>query len=344
MPDRILDFTSGLTMIVSDLHGDRDAFARHVGRFLQALSRHKVDRLLLLGDLIHGQGAESEDASLNILLDVMRMQRSLPPGTVVMLLGNHELPHLYGVTLARGDIEYTPRFEQALSRSGKRDEVMAFLNDLPFFVRTAAGVMFAHAGPDGGAMANPDTLRHLDHRAILEEFDQALSINPYPEQLRSLYSQTMGMPYEMLARYYLGASGPEDPRYDYLIRSIMLSQQSHEFELLWDMLFTHCEQALPLPLYERLLAVFLETFSQGAPAPQRFLVTGHMVVVGGHAVVTPQHLRLASAAHAQPREAGEYLLIDFGRPVESMAELEASLGTVFDGRASTRPARKSARS
>ena len=35
MPDRILDLTSGLTMVVSDLHGDKDAFARHVGRFLQ---------------------------------------------------------------------------------------------------------------------------------------------------------------------------------------------------------------------------------------------------------------------------------------------------------------------
>jgi hypothetical protein len=341
MPDRILDFTSGLTMVVSDLHGDKDAFARHVGRFLQARSRRKIERLLLLGDLIHGQGVESKDASLGILLDVMRMQRSLPPGSVVMLLGNHELPHLYGVTLAKGDVEYTPRFEQALSRSGKRDEVMAFLNDLPFFVRTAAGVMFAHAGPDGGAMANTDTLAHLDHRAVLEEFDHALSINPYPEQLRSLYSKTMGMPYEMLARYYLGVSGPEDPRYDYLIRSIMISQQSREFELLWDMLFTRCEQTLPLPLYERLLSVFLETFSKGAPAPQRFLVTGHITVVGGHIAVTPQHLRLASAAHAQPREAGEYLLIDFGRPVESMATLEASLGTVFEPHASAGRSQKS---
>jgi hypothetical protein len=341
MPDRILDFTSGLTMVVSDLHGDKDAFARHMGRFLQIRSRRKAERLLLLGDLIHGLGAESEDASLNILLDVMRMQRSLPPGSVVMLLGNHELPHLYGVTLAKGDVEYTPRFEQALSRSGRRDEVIAFLNDLPFFVRTAAGVMFAHAGPDGGAMANSDTLAHLDHHAVLEEFDHALSINPYPEQLRSLYSQTMGMPYEMLARYYLGASGPEDPRYDHLIRSIMISQQSREFELLWDMLFTRCEQTLPPPLYERLLSVFLETFSRGAPVPQRFLVTGHMAVLGGHTVVTPQHLRLASAAHARPREAGEYLLIDFGRLVESMANLEASLGTVFDTRASTGQSQKS---
>jgi len=105
----------------------------------------------------------------------------------------------------------------------------------------------------------------------------------------------------------------------------MIGQQSHEFEMLWDTLFTRCEQSLPLPLYERLLSVFLEAFSKDAPTPQRFLVTGHMVVQGGHAVVTPHHLRIASAAHARPREAGEYLLLDCGKPVDSMAELEVAL-------------------
>jgi Calcineurin-like phosphoesterase len=329
MADRILDLTSGMTMVVSDLHGDKDAFARHVGRFLQLRTRKKVERLLILGDLIHRVNPNEQDDSLPMVLDLIRMQRSLPPGSVVALLGNHELPHLYGVTLAKGRTEYTPGFEQALSRSGRRDEVLGFLNDLPFYVRTAAGVMFTHAGPDGNAMANVDKLRYMDHRAILAEFDHALSLNPYPEQLRALYGQTMGMPYEVLARYYLGVSGPEDPRYDHLIRSVMIGQESREFELLWDTLFTLCEQAMPLPVYERLLAVFLETFSQDAPAPQRFLVTGHIPVKGGHTVVTEQHLRLASAAHAQPREAGQYLLLDIGQPVDSMQALESALGSVF---------------
>jgi hypothetical protein len=179
-------------------------------------------------------------------------------------------------------------------------------------------------------MANLETLRQLDHRAVLEEFDYALSINPHPEQLRSLYAQAMGMPYEVLARYYLAVSGPEDPRYDYLIRSMMLGQESKEFELLWGALFTRCEQGVPLVLYERLLSVFLDTLSQGAPAPQRFLVTGHLPVKkGGYEVVTKQHIRLASATHARPRETGQYLLLDFGKPVEAMADLEQALGTVF---------------
>src|SRR5712691_5400470 len=69
MPDRILDLTSGLTMVVSDLHGDKDAFARYVGRFLQMRTRKKIDRLLLLGDLIHRENANQPDESLPMLVD-----------------------------------------------------------------------------------------------------------------------------------------------------------------------------------------------------------------------------------------------------------------------------------
>ncbi len=329
MTDRIVDLTAGITMVVSDLHGDKDAFSRYMGRYLQLRNRGKADRLLLLGDLIHSEGPEHQDESLSMILDVMTLQRSLAPGDVIMLLGNHEMPHLYGITLAKGKTEFTPRFEKAMTRSGQRDEVIAFLNSLPFFVRTAAGVMFTHAGPDSNAMANVAVLRQFDHQAILGEYDHALALNPQPEQLRTLYGQTMGMPYEMLARYYLAVSGPSDPRYDDLVRSFMISQQSREFELLWDTLFTQCEQETRSGLYERQVASFLEQFSEGAPAPQRFLVTGHMSVKGGHQVVTSQHLRVASATHARPREAGQYLLLDFGHPIHSIEELVVSLGSVF---------------
>lgn len=329
MQERILDLTSGVTMVISDLHGDKDAFARYVGRFLQMHSRKKIDRLLILGDLIHSEKPEDQDASLDMLFDVMRMQRVLPKGAVIMLLGNHEMPHIYGVNLARGNIEYTPRFEKALSGSGRRDEVIEFFHSLPFFVRTAAGVMFTHAGPHGNSMAEIEKLRHFDHAAILAEFDHALSLNPFPEQLRALYSKTMGMPYEVLARHYLAVSGQDDPRYDHLIRAMMIGQGSNEFSLLWDTLFTRCELDMPRAQYQSLLSHFLEIFSAGAPAPQRFIVSGHIPTNGGHTVVAPQHLRIASATHARPREAGEFLLLDCAKPVESMDSLVGMLGNMF---------------
>ncbi len=316
-------------MVVTDLHGDKDAFARHVGRFLQLRSRNKVQRLLLLGDLIHNERPVDQDESLPILIDLMRMRHSLGPDAVIMLLGNHEMPHLYGVSLQRGKTEYTPRFEKALSESGRRDDVIAFLDSLPFYARTAAGVAFTHAGPEGNAIAGFDQLRHFDHKAILAEFSHALSINPDPDRLRKLYSDSMGMPYEVLARYYLAVEGQADPRYDDLLRAFMITQSSEAFVLLWGALFTRCEKEVSFALYERILAKFLAMLSEDAPAPQRLLVTGHIPVPGGHAIITPQHFRLASAAHASPREAGQYLLFDVAKPIDSAKELESKLGSVF---------------
>jgi hypothetical protein len=316
-------------MVVSDIHGDKDAFARYASRFLRLRATKKVERLLILGDVLHSEGPAEQDESLAILLDIMRMQRVLPPQSVVMLLGNHEMPHLYGVTLTKGRIEYTPRFEKALTESGKRDEVLAFLDSLPFYVRTAAGVMFTHAGPHGSAAAYLDLIRSFDHQKVIAEFDTTLSINPQPEQLRALYSKTMGMPYEQLARHYLAVTDANDPRYDHLVRAMMISQQSREFEILWDILFTRCELGVPMALYQRTLTAFLDAFSVDAPAPQRFLVTGHIPVNGGYAMVTDNHLRIASAAHARPREAGKHLVLDLAKPVDNLTTLEAQLENVF---------------
>jgi hypothetical protein len=329
MPNRILDLTSGVTMVVSDLHGDKDAFARYVGRFLQLRSRGKVQRLLFTGDMIHHSGPEEDDFSLQMVLDVIRMQNALPPHSVVMLLGNHEMPHIYSTMLARGYFEYTPRFEKAMTREGKREEILTFFDSLPFYVRTSAGVMFTHAGPHGRSIEHLDLLRNFDHQAIINEFDHVLKINQQPDQLRALYGKTFGLPYEMLAKHYIAAESANDPRYDHLLRAYMISQQSEAYEILWDALFTRCEIGMAFPLYQRLLNTFLDAYSIGAPAPQRFLVTGHIPVRGGHAVIAESHLRLASAAHAQPREDGEYLLLDFGAPIASMSELEKRTQSVF---------------
>ena len=327
--NRVLDLSAGVTMVVSDLHGDKDAFARHVGRFLQLHSRKRVQRILFLGDLIHSDGPESDDASLQIVSDIMRMRATLGLDAVVVLLGNHELPHIYSVILRRGQFEYTPRFERMLSTSGRRAEVLAFFEQMPFYVRTASGVAFTHAGPDGTAIAQFEELRRFDHAAIRSEYGYALALNPKPDQLRTLYGEAMGMDYEVLARYYLAVDGKEDPRYDDLLRAFMISEHSREFEVLWGALFTRCEKELSAQLYARILDKFMETLSVGALAPQRFLVSGHLDVDGGHQWVTPNHLRLASAKHAQPRDAGEYLLFDVGAAVESGEVLTDKLGSVY---------------
>ena len=92
---------------------------------------------------------------------------------VVVVLGNHEMPHIYGVTLSKGPIDFTPRFEHALGRH--REQVLAFFESLPLFVRSAAGVLFSHAGPSREAIPHVKALFEFDHRAILDEAELVLS-------------------------------------------------------------------------------------------------------------------------------------------------------------------------
>jgi metallophosphoesterase superfamily enzyme len=329
MPDRFLNLVEGTAMIVTDLHGDRDAFNRYVHRFRVLNQSGEADRLIFLGDLIHSYGPPETDGSLAMILKVIDLQAEFGPDRVIMLLGNHEMPHIYGVTLAKGDIEFTPRFEHALY--DHRARVLAFFASLPFYVRTAAGVMLAHAGPSAEVIDQVGALRTFDHCAILRETDQTLAQIDDLTPLYRQYGQIHGTSYAQDADYLLAINGPTDPRYPHLLRAFMVSQQSREFSLLWDALFTMNEMGLTETAYLQMCRRFLEVFSVDAPAPQRVMVSGHLITpMGGHALVNRFHLRLSSAAHARPRESGRYLLLDCAQPVEAANELTYYLGSVFD--------------
>lgn len=329
MPERFVDLTDGVAMIVSDLHGDRDAFDRYVERFHALYASGAAHRLIFLGDLIHGYGPPYQDHSLSILLDVMALREQYGPQTVIVLLGNHEMPHIYGVALAKGEIEFTPRFEHALGRH--RGRVIAFLSELPFYVRTAAGVLLGHAGPASEVTAHVSLLRTFDHATVLAQADnllaQARDLTPYYERYRQVY----GAPYDEDARHYLAVRDPDDPRYTHLLRAMLIAQHSREFAVLWDALFTQNELGLTEYGYVQQVREFLAAFSEGAPAPQRVMVSGHIVTpLGGYVLVNRYHLRLSSAAHARPREAGRYLLLDCAQAIHAANELLPCLGTVFE--------------
>jgi hypothetical protein len=49
----------------------------------------------------------------------------------------------------------------------------------------------------------------------------------------------------------------------------------------------------------------------------------------GVAMLMGRHLRLASATHARPREAGQYLRFDAARPIDAASDLLACLESVF---------------
>lgn len=324
---RYKDVRSGTLMVVSDLHGDGDAFDRYVATFLALHEMGEADRLILLGDLIHGYGSPDEDASLRMLLHVMELQERFGADKVIMLLGNHEMPHIYGVSLAKGELEFTPRFEQSLGHH--RETVLNFLKGLPFAVRTHNGVLLTHAGPDGNSINRITRLNHFDHDALLEDADRTLAQQEDINHVYDTYAQLSGHSYQELAKTYLAVTGPDDPRYSHLMRALFISERDHRFVVLWDFLFTQNERGLVPASYDQLCQRYLDAFSADSASTQQVCVSGHVVVEGGYKVVNERHFRLASGPHARPREAGGYLLIDSHARITSASELIPCFRKVF---------------
>lgn len=315
---RVIDLVVGRAFVITDLHGEWEPYVRYRDHFLTLRDQGQADILMFLGDVIHGYGPPERDYSLNILWDIIQLRQQLGPDAVIMLLGNHELPHIYGLTLSKGNISFTPRFEHALGEY--RPYVIEFLDRLPFIIRTPAGVMLTHAGAAPG-IATPETAPRLldfSHQILLNEGD-ALLRRADVQELMGRYLEMDIARYDQMARDFLAVTGPEDPRYYHLLRGLIVSNFA-EFLPLWDLLFTPCEIGLPEGMYERALENFLLAYAKSG-CPQHALVTGHMPVEGGYAVVAGRQLRLASWAHANPKEAGCYLLFDVESPVRKASDL-----------------------
>lgn len=330
--NRFVAIPDGVAMVVTDIHGDWDAYERLRDLFLEHRARGEAQRLVLCGDLIHGYGTSAEDASLPIVLDVMRLQAELGSDVVIVLLGNHEMPHIYGVTLSKGDIEFTSRFEHALSQldanpqsAQDRSAVLAFFMSLPFYAYTPSGVLLTHAGAPKvvRVRADGERLRRFDHRAILRAFSEQIAEWPLLDSLRH------NPQYLAQARHYLAISGTEDSRFTDLLRANFISENSKDFHFLWDTLFTTNENGHFLSIYALQASVFLSVMSVLCGVELRAIVAGHLPARDGYALVGVNHLRLASYAHSQPKRAGRYLLLDCVKPVSSASALVSSLRYTF---------------
>jgi hypothetical protein len=319
---------AGVAMVVTDLHGDWDVYRRYRDRFLDLEVHGRADTLIFTGDLIHSEGPPEEDRSLDIVLDVIDLRASLGD-RIVCLLGNHELSHLYAITLQKGPHLYTPSFEAAMGEH--RAEIIPFFDGLPFYVRTRAGVSLCHAGAFAG-VGEPGVAARLfgcSHRRIWEAVSALLPADQRAS-LRAGFAKLNGEPYDDMARRYLAISGPDDPRYDDLLIGSIASSVSPDFELLWAALFSRDERDCGAGEYALRLDALLRELSAGFHR-QLVLVAGHLACSGGYALVAGGcQLRLASGSHARPPEAGRYLLFDAEKPVRQADELLAGLGSVFE--------------
>jgi len=309
---RVVSLEAGVAMVVTDLHGDWDAYARYRDRFLTLQARCQADYLIFTGDLIHNDGLPQDDRSLDIMLDVLRLKETQGE-RLIYLLGNHELPHLYGITLQKGSHLYTPSFEAALGE--RRGAVMSLFDGLPFYVRTRAGVSICHAGA-AAEMSDTDAAMRIfnhSHRRVLDEIAATVPIDQRPA-LRRAIDKLNDESYDEMARRYLAVSGPDDPRYDDLLIGLFTDQQA-DFELLWAAFFTRNEQQYGERNYDIFLDDLLRHLSAGFHE-QTVMVTGHLACRDGYTLVGKRQLRLASGSHAHPRSSGRCLLFDVEKPLE----------------------------
>lgn len=323
---RVVNLESGVAMIVTDLHGDWDAYCRYRDRFLELQAHDQADYLIFTGDLIHSDGSPQEDHSLDITLDVLKLRESLGE-RLIYLLGNHEMPHLYGIMLSKGKRIYTPRFEAAMGEH--RADIIALLDSLPFYVRTRGGVSVCHAGA-AAELVIPGAMKRIFHHSHQELREMAASKLPTDRRaaLRAGFAKLSGEPYDYMARHYLAVSGPKDPRYDDLLVGFLASSYP-DFDLLWAALFTRNEQQYGSQDYAVFLDALLRDLSEDYQ-PQEVLVTGHMPCQGGYTLVAGRQLRLASGAHAHPPDSARYLLLDVARQVRRVTDLLPGMGSVFD--------------
>jgi hypothetical protein len=315
-------------MVVTDLHGDWPLYRRYRDIFLHLQARGLADYLVFTGDLIHSDGPPEEDRSLDIILELCELQETLGESLIV-LLGNHEMPHIYHVPLFRGEHVYTPLFEAMMGVH--RSAVLRFLRERPFFVRTRAGVTLCHAGafPEAvhpGAIA---TLEAFAHEQVLIRTERQL---PHERRvaLRDAVGDLTGVPYADWAHAYLAVDDENDPRYDDYLRGIVAGYDP-DFRLLWSALFSRNELEVGMEAYQGQIRALLDAIGHDS-GPQRALVTGHIGCRGGYRVLPgAMQLRVASGAHAHPYRSARYLLFDAAKRVESAEDLLPGLGSVFTG-------------
>ena len=186
-----------------------------------------------------------------------------------------------------------------------------------------------------------ERLLNIDHHKLVASADGELR-NYDIESLRRGYAHFTGTSYTEQAKRFLAVSGPEDPRYNDLLRVLFLSGQNTDFDLMWNTLFSQNELNNK-KTYPTTIKNFLDYMSRLSPWEQRVLTTGHIPVRDGYTQVGPQQLRLASYTHALPKTAGCYLILDCEKPVKSASDLIAGIRPVFENRETAQPFKLSSR-
>ena len=327
---RILELTDGVAMVVTDIHGNLPDWMLIRDKFLQHHKQGEADRLVLCGDLLHTtEISQVNDRSYELLQDVMRLQLEFGRDVVIMLSGNHEMPHIYDVMFSKGTpYAYNAHLEWEIKRhddagTGQfpRAVINRFLRELPYYIVTKAGVTLSHAGA-------PPYSHDLTWLEIIADFDHDSLLQLGQDKLKHYDLKKLHNNRDYREKVYanLALVSLDDPRFTNLLRGEIIKEQEMLFRLLWNTLFLSNERdGYGRQQYLSDVEAFLKTVSTVTKFPQRVLTAGHVVVDDGFKVMSPQKLRFASAAHANPKHSGVYLLLDCAKPVQDAAQLVSKL-------------------
>lgn len=298
----------GVLMIASDLHGNREDYNQVRKRFNEMRDQGLVDKLVLLGDIIHAYPGY-EDYSVEILDDLI----DNPNPDVSSVMGNHELATLYHLRIfragAEGVLTFVEDFEKVIE--GNRLKYIDFIRRMPYAIRTPGGVTIAHAGPPVKF-----SLHHYDNEfKKLSEF----SHDKFLQQLKD----EVGV--------VLDPSGQPIPRDDsvflYPIGDRFLETGTGHYW--WNLLFNADEFKFDDYQYAMILDRFFFEMSRDGDK-QNYLVCGHLPAEEGYATLRGKLLRISTSMGAKDDAHKTLALIDAQHNYGSMDELVNALIPLYD--------------
>ena len=282
----ILDIDNGKILVATDIHGNWEDYVKIREKYKTLKRNEKADILAYDGDIIHSDG-KYEDKSLEILDDLI----DNPDKSIIPVLGNHELMHIYHLEIKKGEMSTSfaepleIRIEQ--ERKNNREKYIKFMKQMPYAIRTKGGVVINHTGPNppmaGFCRKGYENLVKFDSFRLMNQLDHDKILNPLKDTTRELIEQDYG---HKLADNFFDDFSPQ-------IGQIFSSSPIGNY--LWDVFFNMNEFDFKGGVYNLMLDNFLKTMSNGNKK-QEFLVSGHIWVPDGYKTINGTQLRICSSS------------------------------------------------
>jgi len=180
---------TGELMATGDLHGNLSNF-RRITRIADL--GHHPQRHILLQELLHAMYADTPDRSYQ-LLEEAAIYKTVYPGQVHFLLGNHDIAELCGLEIMKQGRSVLSVFNTALQEAYQfnadviRKAYNRFLRSLPWAAVTAHGILLCHSLPDGKYV-------HLFDRALFTQATREADIGRDSPAFRMAWGRDIARP------------------------------------------------------------------------------------------------------------------------------------------------------